>query len=112
MEEMHPSPLKEKEKGKGKASELSAPAPKGRRPRTFYTPAKTLALARCWIDIGEDAIVLNNQWKIGFWTRIAQRYNKEGVKPKVAPYHKASELRKHFEHVMFHINSKITLHKI
>ncbi|XP_047961398.1 glutathione S-transferase T3-like [Salvia hispanica] len=62
-----------------------------------------LALARCWVDIGEDPIVGNNQRKIGFWTRIVQRYNQDGVKLDGAPSHKALELRKHFECVMFHI---------
>ncbi|XP_042065440.1 glutathione S-transferase T3-like [Salvia splendens] len=50
-----------------------------------------------------NPVVSNNQRMIGLWTRIAQRYNEEGVKPKGAPSHKAPELRKHFECVMFHL---------
>ncbi|XP_047948845.1 glutathione S-transferase T3-like [Salvia hispanica] len=107
VEEMHPSPPKEKGKGKtkakGRAAEPSAPAPKGRKSRTHYMATETLALASFWVDIDEDLVVGNNERKIGFWTRIAQRYNQDGVKHDGAPTHKAPELRKNFERVMFHI---------
>ncbi|VFQ62889.1 unnamed protein product [Cuscuta campestris] len=60
---------------------------------TKCTPAESLALAKFYIDVSEDAIIGNYQKHQLFWERVVEKYN--AGRPKATPERDREMLRKH-----------------
>ena len=70
--------------------------------RTNYNLQESILLTKCWVDILEDPVFANNQKKIAYWERIADRYNE--AKPAASYKRHREQLRKHWDQIKKQLN--------